>query len=136
MVTPFNEKDFAPYLQKGTSSITGQAFLKTVGGEVRYGAGNTVKLIPVTPYNTEVWQASMKGETIKIDSRWEDYNKNTTADGSGNFEFNNLPAGEYFLECEIYWHVPGPYGMEKTGDIIKKQVKVSDGEKIKVIMTE
>ena len=137
MVTPYNEKDWAAYEKKGASVITGQAFLKTRGGEVRYGAGETVTLIPVTSYTTELLQASMKRAKItNLDSRWENHNKETVADGNGNFEFNNIPAGDYLLQCDVYWQVPGQYGMETTGATIKKQVKVSDGEKIKVIMTE
>lgn len=142
MVTPFNEADFAPYDAQGTASITGQAFLKTQGGEVRYGAGDTVRLIPATPYNREFWQAILRGDDIEsIDPRWKSRNQEAIADGQGNFEFTNLPAGVYFLECAIFWKVPClsyscSDGMESTGSVLKFQVKIADGEKKKIIMTE
>ena len=137
MKTPFNENDFAAFEQKGTSTITGQAFLKTRGGEVRYGAGETVTLIPETPYTRELWNAFMTPTKItNLDNRWSSHNKEALADGNGNFEFNNLPAGSYFLECDVYWEVPGQYGMQRTGDTVKKQIKIEDGEKVKVILTD
>ena len=136
-MTVFNEQEFAPYAKKGTSSIAGQAFLKTRGGEVRYGAGDTVMLVPVTSYSTELWRLALTGKTpSQYDVRYANYIKKVTADGMGNFEFNEIPAGEYYMECPIFWEVAGKYGMERTGARIRTQVKVADGEKLKVILTE
>ena len=56
--------------RQGTSTITGQAFVKTVGGEVRYGAGDEVSLVPVTPYTTEMtlaWRANVLGRPPQTD---------------------------------------------------------------------
>jgi len=137
MVTPFNEIEFLPYMGYGTSTIQGQAFLKTRGGQVRYAAGNTVSLIPVTSYSSEIWQASLYGGMVNgVDGRWHIYNRNATADGFGNFEFTNIPAGEYYIECPIFWEVPGRYGLERTGAVVKKQTKVGPNQTVKVIMTE
>jgi hypothetical protein len=138
MITVFNEQEFAPYAKKGTSSIVGQAFQKTRGGEVRYGAGETVLLIPVTSYSKELWHASLPGNAPapNFDARLKNYIREVTADGMGNFEFNEIPAGEYYVECSIFWEVAGPYGMEQTGGVAKKQVKVIESEKLKVILTE
>jgi hypothetical protein len=139
MATPFSEKDFARYAKKGTSSITGQAFLKTRGGEVRFGAGETVTLIPVTAYSNELWNASLIGARVAyVDPEYAKYTKNTVTDGAGNFEFKDLPAGEYYIECSIFWEVPTdiyPY-MRTTGSAIKKHIKVADGENLKVMLTE
>jgi hypothetical protein len=51
--TSFNEADFAPYAKSGTGVIAGQVFAKTVGGDVKYGAGSTVYLNPKLPYIVE-----------------------------------------------------------------------------------
>jgi hypothetical protein len=139
MIAKFDAQEFAPFAGSGSSSISGQAFLRTRGGEVRYGAGRTVTLIPKTNYSSELWNASLKGFTIDyVEPEYIKYQKRTIADGSGNFEFTNLPAGEYFIECPIFWEVPtGPYGtMETTGSVLKYNLNLPKGEKLKLIMTD
>ena len=145
LTNQFNEQDFAPYAKKGTASIIGQAFLKTRGGEVRYGAGDTIFLFPSTPYTREMQHFTHHEITNRVtienvDKRWRDYIKKITADGSGNFEFSDIPAGEYFLECALFWEVPkscyGCAGLEETGDVLRKQIKITEGEKLKIMLTD
>lgn len=137
MQTAFNETEFAPYAGTGTSTITGQAFLKTLGGEVRLGAGNTVQLVPVTSYTTEVRQrVTIGGEHVgPVDPRIEKYRRTTIADASGSFEFHNLPPGEYYVSCVITWQVPGQNGLYPTGGVAFGTVKVGEGETAKVVVT-
>lgn len=97
---PFDESALQPFAGKGTSTITGQAFLKTAGGEVRYGAGNDVSLIPVTPYTTERVKAFVAARdpilagilAQFIDLRLHKYTRKVVADGSGNFEFQKYSS--------------------------------------------
>ncbi len=137
MQTAFDEAEFAPYAVPGTSTITGQAFLKTRGREVRLGAGNTVQLLPVTSYTTELRKrVTLGGERVgPVDPRIEKYRRTTIADGSGSFEFRNLPAGEYYVTCVITWEVPNQYVMETTGGVAYGTVKVGAGETAKVVVT-
>lgn len=117
MTTPFDESAFQKFAGNGTSTITGQAFLKTQGGDVKFGAGDTVSLMPVTPYTTEAWQAERNGEQPQTNPRLQKYIRTTIADGNGNFEFQNLPGGDYYVECPIFWEVAGEYGLEQTGGV-------------------
>jgi hypothetical protein len=136
MSTPFNEADFAPYAKKGSGAIIGQAFLKTVGGDVKYGAGSVVYLFPQTPYVMEFFTHAAAGKKVdNIDLRAGKYSKKTMGDGQGNFGFNNLPAGEYILITNIEWGVPTRYGIEQSGGDIVKSVTLKDGEKVKVMLT-
>ena len=57
----FNEDEYATYAGDGTATITGQAFVKTRGGDVKFGAGNKVFLNPVTTYSTEWYQKYVIG---------------------------------------------------------------------------
>src|SRR5262245_56403408 len=50
---PFDADAQLNALREGKGSVTGQAFKKTVGGDVKYGAGNAVTLYPLTPYFRE-----------------------------------------------------------------------------------
>jgi hypothetical protein len=137
MHSSFTESEFAPYEASGKSAITGQAFLKTRGGDVKYGAGCTVTLLPVTSYTTEIRQrATIAGEHIgPEDPRLNKYRRSTVADGSGNFEFKNLPAGKYYLSCPIYWEVAG-YVSHTTGGVVIGETQVGEGESVKVILTQ
>ena len=133
----FNDDEFKPYEGTGTSTITGQAFMKTVGGDVKFGAGESIVLLPVTSYTTELRKRStIGGERLgPIDGRLEKYRRTTRADGNGNFEFKNLPQGEYYVSCAIFWQVPGGLILEETGGIAYGQAKVGPGETTKVVVT-
>lgn len=132
----FNEAEFLPYAGTGSSNIIGQAFLKTRGGDVKYGAGNEVILIPVTSYTREtIERYVIRGENLEQhDQRYSKYRRTTRADGQGGFEFNNIPAGDYYLVCGIFWTLSDRFST-KTGGIAHSQVSVKPGETIKVILT-
>ena len=135
--TVFIESEYEPYKGKGTASIVGQAFAKTRGGDVKYAAGNTIFLNPVTSYSTEFFNILVRQQQIPSppDPRIYYYNSQTIADGNGNFEFKNLPPGEYYIHTIIMWEVPGRYGLQTTGGAIGTQVKVGPGETVKAIVT-
>jgi hypothetical protein len=120
-----------------TGKITGQAFLKTVGGDVKYGAGNTVALHPVTSLTTEWYdKAIVQGiPLVTGNPHTDDYRKLTTGDGEGRFEFDNLPAGDYYVTCAINWGVPSELGIVPTGGIAYARVTVRNGETVKAVVT-
>ena len=133
----YSPAEYAPYARAGTGKITGQAFLKTVGGEVRYGAGNTVALHPATSLTNEWFtKVVVQGrDLVPGDLRANDYRRITTADAEGRFEFNNLPPGEYYVTCGITWGVPSDIGVLPTGGIAYARATVRNGETTKVVVT-
>jgi hypothetical protein len=166
ITTPFDESAFQPFVGKGTSTISGQAFQKTVSGEVRYGAGDTVSLIPVTPYTTEMtsaWLHNFNQLRPHADPRLQQYIREVIADGNGNFEFQNIPVGDYYIVCPIFWRAGNQYGgieptggtsgatqasaalaafggnqdgvLQQTGAIAFAKTHIGDGETIKVVVT-
>jgi hypothetical protein len=140
-IQPFDPAAFVPYRQPGTGKISGQAFLKTRGGDIKLGAGNKVTLSPATAFNKEVRMMRDQGiepsnYTDAEIAQFKDTIRNTIADAQGNFEFSGLPAGEYLLEVVIRWEVPGQYGLDTTGGIVHKNVTIKDGESVKVMLTE
>jgi hypothetical protein len=136
--SPFNEDEIAPFTKNGTSAIYGQAFLKTKGGDTKYGAGDTIYLIPSTTYTKElISKAEEKGGGFltNADPRVKQYIRKTTADGEGRFEFINLPKGDYYVGCRIVWKVATGYGLAATGGNIYKFVSLKENDKAKIILT-
>lgn len=141
----FNEADHAWALEKGTSIVIGEAFLRTRGGGIHTGAGRLVGLIPATPYTTEVYERQFiprASLTPPIDKRLDHYSRFATADSRGEFRFEQLPAGTYYLECLITWEVPrmnrfnaSDIYMEETGAMAIGQVTVGSGETKRVVVT-
>jgi hypothetical protein len=141
MKSNFNEQDFATYTYKGTSSISGQAFLKTRGGAVRYAAGDAVYITPATSYTREIAQfledndrdtTIVQGGPPEKSQQLARYVRKTTADGSGNFAFNGLTDGYYYVECGIYWMA----GSRSTGSTVRKLYQIGAGQQARVILTE
>lgn len=139
-VAKYDANEYARYAGSGSARITGQAFAKTVGGDVKYAAGNTVWLYPVTSMTTEWYQTSIKaGKPMKAgDQRMMQHSRSTVADGNGNFEFNGLPGGDYYVVTQVTWGVSTGmqfFPIEQTGSALHTKVHVGEGESKRVILT-
>ena len=135
--TPLDMAELAPYRAPGTAVLSGQAFLKTRGGDVKYGAGCQVQVVPITSYQRErIQRKTMGNERLEEqDPRIEAFTKKTIADGSGNFEVKGLAAGQWVVYCSITWEVPGRYYPERTGGVAFAVVTLGEGESRRVIVT-
>jgi hypothetical protein len=134
----FNETEFTAYGRTGTAQFVGQAFWKQGGGGVVYAAGEVVKLIPANGYTSEWWQKQfLEGKKLEsaspeVAARIASYERSTMADGTGNFEFSGLPAGDYYVITQKTWYVAsygtqgGPFGMK---------VSILPGERKKVVVS-
>lgn len=137
MKTPFSINDFEPYKAKGIGRIYGQAFLKTRGGDVKLAAGNTVQLWPFSPFMKEA--ISLKEQGYQITNYTQEmvqqmlpYVRESTGDATGNFDFTELPPDDYFLEVSITWQA----GNLTTGGVVRKSVTLSEGQAVKVVLTQ
>lgn len=121
----------------GTGVVTGQVFLRTQGGEVRYGAGSEVVLNPVTSYSTFWYTNGYLGNRNigEPDPRQDKYIPVVQADGHGNFKFERVPPGDYYLTSQVFWQVPGPYGGSQTGSYISERITVEDGKEVRQMLT-
>jgi hypothetical protein len=63
------------------------------------------------------------------------YRRVTRADGTGNFEFHNIPPGDYYLTCVIVWEVPSEYATLPTGGVAYTKVSVGPGQTVKAVLT-
>ena len=139
MQTPFVESEYQKFQQKGESIVKGQVFLKTVGGEVRYGAGAGVILAPRTAYTTEMANSLMSiGPDGSIDNasmQLIKYCKTTKADAEGRFEIKDVPNGEYYIFSKVVWFVSNGYGPVATGSGIAIPVSVTKPDTYNVVVT-
>jgi hypothetical protein len=133
----YNPSELVPYSKTGSAKIVGQAFLKTVGGDVKYGAGDTVWLHPVTSLTNE-WFTKHIVQGVPLaagNPHSDDFRRQAIADAEGRFEFDGLPPGDYYLTCSITWGVPSDIGTMPTGGIAYAKVSVRNGETTKAIVT-
>ena len=125
---PFPESEYLSLPKTGTATITGQAFLKTRGGDVITAAGNEVLLNPFTSYSLQWYEKSYLLSSMLLperhDPRLEKYFRRKVADASGRFTFKDVPAGEYFLVATVTWEAPvGPSGeLVMQGGVIAKRI--------------
>lgn len=132
----FPADEYAALEKTGTSSVSGQLFLRTVGGDVKYGAGSQVIVTPVTSYTQEATMIYLRGAMPEsADPRARAYTRRTIADGTGRFEVDSLPAGEYYVAGGVYWQVPGSYAPNQGGMVIQ-QITLDEGESKEVMLTK
>jgi hypothetical protein len=135
---PFNPQEMKNALRAGNSAIVGQAFAKTQGGDVKYGAGNTILLIPLTSYVEQALVLNNKAGAftkVDLDPRIVDYSKSVVADGTGHFKFTHLAPGRYYIETDIKWQFPTQYGLQETGGIVKGVANIeNDGTIVEIIL--
>jgi hypothetical protein len=136
MQTVFIPETHDAFMKEGTSTVSGQAFVKTMGGDVKHGAGNEVFLYPSTPYSLE-WleHAALQGEEVaNLDPRFGNYSRRQIGDAEGRFRFERIPPGKYLILCLIQWEVPwfsgSSSGTRTTGGFAISRVVVENGKNV------
>ncbi|MFJ1336791.1 hypothetical protein ACIKP7_01465 [Pseudomonas caricapapayae] len=135
---PFPAAEYDALPKTGTGALTGQVFMRTVGGDVKFGAGSDVYLLPVTSYSKQWYAESyIAGRTLENpDPRARQGQVHTQADGNGNFTFTDLPPGNYFLSSTVTWQAPTQYGLLPQGGVVAKIVTIADGKQTKEMLTK
>lgn len=139
----FDPAEAAFINQTGSARISGQAFLMTRGGDVKYASGNSVYLIPVTRYSTERFEAiyGLSDCTVQnvnvgtTDPKYMKMMRHTQADGQGRFSFDSLAAGEYFVTTHVMWEAPSGSGLTPQGCSLKKRATVGNGQELDIVLT-
>ena len=97
-----DEKEYAPYDVKGTAVIEGRLCTKNAEGKEVCPAGQRVILNPVTTYSKEWFEAWKTMKCLEPPHPTAlKHNRLTATDEKGNFKFDNLAPGKYFVAAEI-----------------------------------
>ena len=133
----FDEREFAWSAKEGAATLQGQAFARTMSGDVKYCAGVEIYLVPVTAYTRAIAAALQDGKRhfAPQPEAYKRYRRTTVGDGMGSFEFNKLPAGSWYVGCDLVWHVPTQLGLQATGAIVERRVDLKEGQIVRVVVT-
>jgi len=129
--------EYSALPKEGTGAVSGQVFMRTVGGDVRYGAGSRVLLIPATSYSAQIYSAYLRNQAVaSVDTRALEAGKKTQADGSGNFSFSKVPPGSYYILSDVAWQAPTAYGLALQGGAIMSELQVENDQMTTVMVTK
>lgn len=134
---------------RGANSITGQAIMRTRGGDVKTCAGLDVSLIPYSAYAAERIAVTYGAEDegfARRESRpfspdpavYHETIRRSICDAQGNFRFTGLPDGRYFVLVEVSWEAVqgGRYAyLAGQGGTMMSRVSVSGGEERQLLLT-
>lgn len=129
----FDEAPLKWILASGEARVAGQAFTKTRGGETR--TPREVLLVPMSDYTREV---ANRGLLVRnhildpeVDPRLETYIRRALCDADGRFEFEDVPDGEYYITCGIFWEVSITGYLDTTGNTITLPLSVNPSTRSK-----
>lgn len=128
--------------QSGLNGLKGNAFMRQQGGGVVTCAGSTVTLIPATPYAIERLGHLYGGGDTGFNNirsirftpdppEYQSMARRTTCDSQGNFQFERIPDGEYFVVLSVNWVV----GYLQQGGNLMQKVRLSNASQISVVMS-
>jgi hypothetical protein len=140
----FDPKAAAFIHKDGKTKIEGHAFLRRPDNAVENAVGQTVRLIPVTPYSETRFAQFYKGKKflpafqipkIEADPEYASYTRTTTSDSNGRFEFDNVAPGKYYVATQIMWRGKGNFFSEGGAVYDMVTVPGKDTKKVKFILT-
>jgi hypothetical protein len=133
---PFNDKEVSWFKNKGTGNIKGNAKFKSKNGELRYGEQFRVELMPYSLYAEERLgkiYANKNSDYIYLEDGIpkftpdpEGYHETikTFCNKNGDFEFNNLPEGKYYVIAFMIWENQ----TLKTGGAMMQKITLSESQ--------
>ena len=137
MQTAFDPLEHNAYVEPGENSIKGQGFLRQQGGGVVTCAGSQVMMMPATSIFREAISHIRAGKKSEIAEKIDPSLKPILlklgqCDAQGNFSFEKLPSGAWFVLTEVSWVV----GNFRQGGTLMREVDLSNDETVQVLLTE
>lgn len=146
----WSDSDVAWSLGEGTSTVTGQAVLRTVGGEARTCAGLEARLIPDSAYARERLLFDFRSLERGLKARTQVYDfqpdpphfhqsiRTAICDAQGTFTFERVPAGRYYVQALVSWGTArveyGTTVVPEQGGWVLGTAEVAAGETRRVVI--
>ena len=132
----FPQSEYASIKVDGSETLSGQAFLTTMGGDVKVAAGQDIMLMPKTSYTDAIYNYQTTGVAYNTpDSRYAKYTKMVQADAQGKFTFTDIAPGKYYVETMIMWYRPSQFGLMPEGGLVITPTEVVKGKNNTVMVT-
>ena len=141
----FDPQDVAWAAVPGRNALSGFAVLRTVGGKARTCAGLEVSLVPAGAYATARMTAlygNSQGAYVPdaaardlstTDPAYSQTIRTTLCDGQGNFAFENLASGPWYVATSVTW-IPDPQDGTVEGGILMRRVELGGNTTTKVAL--
>jgi hypothetical protein len=124
----------APYLAKGTGSISGVVRLDTDYGAFVASRNTQVALTPATTIARERFEEYVVEDNELPARRKAEMVLFTQTNAAGRFHFENLPPGDYLLASPVRWSATGK-GEDAHDAVAYARVHLTDGEHADVVVT-
>ncbi len=134
----FPEDEYKKLEKYGSSTVTGNVYLESsITDENVVGRGVKLYLNPVTSYSKQWYEESYLGgyKMTPPDRRLYNYLKFTTSNSSGEFNFYDVPTGDYYLGAKIKCADECGFSSPKIIRVVKK-ISVDDNGTIGVDLTK
>ena len=138
-VTAFDASEVAFIHQGGPNSLRGQAFLRQRDGGVVTCAGQRVWLYPEgghsrerigNIYGTTLMAAQAKARVDDPSAEYLRHTRQTICDAQGNFAFEGIANGRYFVVTSVVWDVGGL----PQGGHVMAPIALTNGESKRLII--
>lgn len=132
IVNKFNYEEVKWFKTKGKGTIKGIAKFKSKNGVLRFGKEFRIELMPTSLYTEErlyhIYKNKKSGFVYIEDSvpkfipdpKGYHDTKKIMCNEAGEFEFNQLPVGDYYIVAFMLW--------DKTGGGLMQRVSLSANE--------
>lgn len=143
LTAPFRAEDVAFVKQPGKATVSGTAVLKLADGTLKSCAGFNVELLPIAGYsserifrtygNTREGQILLEQNPPKFTPDVKEYHElllKSACDAKGQFRFEKVPAGEYFIMAFIIWDETSGGAPRKAGGAVMKRIRVGANDNV------
>lgn len=138
----FDPAEVSAYVDRGTASITGTAFVR-MGNKTVTCAGDTVFLAPATDFTREVDARiktfAPKSAILQLKPRYDDPSlvnafRRTICDAEGNFAYDQIAAGQWYILTRVLARPEDP-STPNGASFLRQFVSVQPGETARPVLT-